>query len=210
MSEYAAEVSPKSASLDNSSHEEDLPDQCFDLNELPLCVFAKILSYLDLNDKFVLVTYSEPIRLMLEHCLKQQHSDLYISNSYPSQRNRWWLSNDLISHKEDAISGFNFLHNYTMFNGCLRRVRFQFELKIGDLVFLQAFFSAQLEQLEIFTLVFDDQPVKIILHKLRVFYVQGIKNQGKKLLTLESPYLSHVYFGKQAPCKLTCATGEAS
>ena len=166
------------------------------LEDLPLEAFAKILSYLDLNDKLSLLAIAESIRSKLEIPLKKQHSDLVITNDYLSTGNRWWFSNELISFKRDIISGFKFLQHYTLFNGCLRRIRFQFDLQIGDLVYMQAFFCSKLEQLEICTLVFSVQPVKIKLDRLQVLRIEKVKEGGSKLLTLESPHLKYVHFGK--------------
>ena len=171
----------------------------FALEVLPVQAFAKVLSFLDLNDKFSLASF-ESIRLRVAFALRQQHSDLVVSNTLPSKENHWWISNDLISFKRDIISGFNFLNYYSMFGsdrfGCLKRIRFQFDLHIGDLIHMQAFFSNQLEQLEIEFLVFNNQPVKVTLNNLRVLKIKNIRNAESKFLAIESPFLSHVYFGK--------------
>lgn len=195
MSEVRSEPLTDISTFTSSEQGEYRPVvQSTTLANLPFAVFARILSYLDLNDKFSLINF-ESIRPKLEYSLRLQHSDLVVSNINPSSGNHWWISNDLISFQRDIISGFNFLNYYTMF-GCLKRIRFQFDLHVSDLIYMQAFFSGQLEQLEIGTLIFSSQPMKVLLYNLRVLFIKQIKNGGNKLLTIESPYLSHVYFGK--------------
>lgn len=185
--------SSSSSALTASSGEAKLNAQT--INDLPLPVLIRILSYLDLNDKFRLVEASRSMRLKVEAAIKQTHHDLVVSNSYPTAGNRWWISNDLISLQNDIISGFNFLSYHSMFSDCLKRIRFQPDLQIADLVCLQNVFSSQLVQLEINTLVFCSEPTSICLRELKVLYIDHIKNGGAKL-TIDSPWLSHVYFGK--------------
>ena len=170
------------------------------INDLPLPVLVRILSYLELNEKFRLIEVSQSMRSKVEAAIKQTHQDLLVCNLYPISGNRWWISNDLISLGNHIISAFNFLSYYTLFSGGLRRLRLQPDIQIADLLCLQTVFSSSLEQLEINRLLLSSEPTSICLPELKVLYINHVKNKGAKLLTFDSPWLSHVYFGKLVVC----------